>query len=85
MPGVHDAIVEHIADAPYAGRVGETRREIFDVPDAEGGSRVVTLVRTLNVRTDPHLKVRALSGLLHDIPGGQTLSLPFVYLSLIHI
>lgn len=79
MPGGHDAIVEHSADAPYTGAVGETCREIYDVPGSEGGTRVVSLVRTLNVRTDPQLKVRALSGLLHDVPGGQTLAAAFVY------
>jgi len=79
MPGGHDAIVEHSAGAAYEGCAGQTRSEIFDLPDGEGDSRAVSLVCVLNVRTDPQLKVRALSGLLHDVPDGQTLAHPFVY------
>ena len=69
---------EPIAEPPYAGALGVTRREHAFVTGAEGAARRVELVRQVNTLTDPLLARQCLDGTLHRA-GELDLAVPYVF------
>lgn len=67
-----------LADPPYTGTLGLTRREVVFVPTAEGGARRVEILRGVNAATDPPLARQALDGTLHR-HAEHDLAVPFVF------
>lgn len=63
-------------ELPYDGEEGRTRRVTVHVPTADGGTRTVRVVRSVNVHTDPKLGGAALEGTLHHTDEGP-LAIPF--------
>jgi hypothetical protein len=75
----HDAIPIREVDPPYAGQPGQTRFESVHLVNPDGSLRTWSVCRTVNTKTHPELKLRALSGLLHRLDDGRELALSFVY------
>ncbi len=67
-----------LADPPYTGTLGSTRREVVFVPTQEGGARRVEILRGVNAATDPPLARQALDGTLHR-HADHDLAVPFVF------
>lgn len=67
-----------LADPPYTGTLGSTRREVVFVPTPEGGARRVEIIRGVNAATDPPLARQALDGTLHR-HAEHDLAVPFVF------
>ena len=67
-----------VADPPYTGPLGATRRETAFVPSPAGGHRRVEVVRALNAVTDPALARQAADGSLHRT-AEHDLAVPYVF------
>ncbi len=65
-------------ELPYEGEQGRTRRETVHVPNADGGTRTLELLRSVNVHTDPKLRAAALEGTLHQSEHGP-LAVPYTF------
>ncbi|HEX4353324.1 MAG TPA: hypothetical protein VHZ95_10425, partial [Polyangiales bacterium] len=76
---LHDAIPVRDVDAPYAGAPGETRFESVHLVEPDGSLRTHVVCRSIDTRTHPELKARALAGTLHRMDDGRELALSFVY------
>lgn len=67
-----------VEDAVYEGHAGATSTESVHIRGG-GTYRCVSIHRTVNVATDPHLRALALSGRLHVLEDGSALACTFVY------
>lgn len=65
-------------ELPYEGEEGRTRWETVHVPTADGGTRAIEIVRSVNVHTDPRLRAAALEGTLHQTELGS-LAVPYTF------
>jgi hypothetical protein len=65
-------------ELPYEGEEGRTRRETVHVPRADGGTRTIEVLRSVNAHTDPKLRAAALEGTLHHTELGP-LAVPYTF------